>query len=206
MTESASNVAVTTSRLHSKYPPPRCDASQTATRLPARSSPAFYDALMKCKRGFPLLIAIVLQASIALSQTDWQAVRNLPAETPIAVNLKHARGLNHCWVQSASEDALTCDRDDQDPHRVIYGRDEIRKIYRTPEPHLEHSSTPPFGVGGAFVGSIPILVIFRNGAAAGAASGLVGTALIVRHFNHGQLVYRSPSAHNPGTDKAPAPR
>ena len=162
---------------------------------------------MKCKRGFPLLIAIVLQAPIALPQTDWQAVRNLPEETPIAVSLKHARGLHHCWVQSASMDALTCDGDDEDhPHRVIYGRDEIRKIYRTPERHLERSSTPPFGVGGAVVGSIPILILFRNGAAAGAAAGLIGTALMVRHFNHGQLVYRSPSARNPGTGVAPATR
>jgi hypothetical protein len=165
-----------------------------------------YDAIMRCKLGSPLLIAIALQAPLALSETDWNAVRNLSAETPIAVSLKHTRGLHHCWFQSATQDALTCDRDDQDPHRMICRRDQIRKIYRTPEPRLERSSTPPFGVGGAVVASIPILIILRNGAAAGAAAGLVGTALIVRHFNHGQLVYRSPPAHDPGTGVANATR
>lgn len=160
---------------------------------------------MRCKLGCPLLIAIVLQAPLALSQTDWHAVRNLPAEIPIAVSLKHTRGLHCCWFQSATEDTLTCDRDDRDPHRVIYGRDEIRKIYRTPEPHLERPSTPPFGVAGAVVTSIPILLILRSGVAVGAAAGLVGTALIVRHFNHGRLVYRSPPARNPGTGVANAP-
>lgn len=161
---------------------------------------------MKCTQGFSLLIAIVLQATIALPQTDWQAVRNLPEETPIAVNLKHARGQNHCWFQIASADALTCDVDDPDhPHRVIYGRDEIRKIYLMPD-RLKRLSTPPFGVGEAVVFSIPILLIFRNGAAVGATAGLIGTALVVRHFSHGQLVYRSPSAGNPGTGVAPAAR
>jgi hypothetical protein len=165
--------------------------------MPAPRGRAPYDAIMRCKLGCPLLIAIALQAPPALAQTGWHAVRNLPPETPIAVSLKHTRGLHHCWFQSATEDALTCDRDDQDPHRVIYGRDEIRKIYRTSDPHLARPSTPPFGVGGAVVASIPILILLRNGAAAGAAAGLVGTALIVRHFNHGRLVYRSPSGHDP---------
>jgi len=185
---------------------PPCDTSQTATRLAPRHSPGFYDAIMRSKRGLPLLIAVVLQAPILLSQTDWQAVRDLPEETPIAVNLKHARGLHHCWVQSASVDALTCDRDDEDPHRAIFARDEIRKVYRTPEPHLERSRTPPFGAGGAVVGSITILVIFQNGAAASVAAGSVGTALLVRHFNHGKLIYRSPSARSPGTGEALAAR
>jgi hypothetical protein len=154
---------------------------------------------MKYTRGFLLLIAIVSQATIALAQTDWQAIRNLPEETPIAVTLKHARGQKHCWFQSASVDALTCDVDDRDhPHQVIYGRDEIRKIYRMPE-----RRTPD--VAGVVFSSI-ILLIFRNGAAAGAAGGLIGTALIVRHFNHGPLVYHSPSARNPGTGVAPAAR
>lgn len=161
---------------------------------------------MRWKLGSALLIVIFMQAPLTRSQTDWHAVRNLSAETPIAVGLKHTRGLHHCWFQSAGEDALTCDRDDQDPHRVIYVRDEIRKIYRTPEPRLERSSTPPFGVGGAVVASIPILIILRSGAAAGAAAGLVGTALIVRHFNHGQLVYRSPPARNPRPGVANATR
>ena len=160
---------------------------------------------MICQLAGPVLIAIALQAPLALPQTGWQAVRNLPAEIPIAVSLKHTRGLYHCWFQSASEDALTCDRDDQDPHRVTYRRDEIRKIYRSPEPHFERPSTPPFGVAGAVVTSIPILLLLRDGAAVGAAAGLVGTALIVRHFNHGRLVYRSPPATTPGPGVANAP-
>lgn len=161
---------------------------------------------MKCRRSFPVLLAIVLQAPIAMPQTAWQAVQDLPEETPVAITVKHVRGLQHCWVQSVSEDALTCDRDDQDPHRVVYGKDEIRKVYRTPEPHLERSITPPFGVGGAIVGSLPILVIFRNGPAIAIAAGMVGTAVLVKHFNHGQLVYRSPSHRHEAATVASAPR
>lgn len=115
------------------------------------------------------------------------------------VKLEHVRGLAECWFQTATDDNLTCDQDDKVPHRVIYRRDEIRKVYLKPELHLGQSRSPwfaaPLELTAGAGGSVLMLRHFPNGPAAVGLAGFIGgasiTALIVHHFNHGQLIYRS---------------
>ena len=96
-------------------------------------------------RRSELLFAMLFLSASAFAQkkNDWQTVRDLPAETPINLKLQHHREFTTCWLQQTTETTLTCDRADQDPHLVTYSRDEVRKVYRKPEPRLDRPTSPP---------------------------------------------------------------
>ena len=153
---------------------------------------------MKSLRAPAPLLVIAIAGSLQAQKTDWQAIKNLPEETPIVVNLQHKRGFSECWFEKATDGDLTCNRDNQDPASVIYRRDEIRKIYRKPlfgRPGSPWFATPlefAGGVAGIFVGLR--LGHYQSASAAlpGAIGGALVPALIVAHFNHGKLIYRSP--------------
>jgi len=140
----------------------------------------------------PLLLVLLLGSAALAQDEDWHAVQSLPSETHIAVKLKHKRGFTDCWLQRATEDSLTCERQDQSPHLVTFGRGEIRKIYEKPDPHFERRMVPPFSVIPAAVVSVILVSVFAGAPAAIAmAGGILSIALLARHFYHGELIYRS---------------
>lgn len=143
----------------------------------------------------PLLGLAISQHGQAQSPTlkdGWKRVRSLSPETHLVIKLRHKRGLQDCWLQRTTADDLICESDDQS-HPAIYPKDEIRKLYQRSEFVRVRPKMPPFGVAAAVVVSVPILIVFQGSPASlGIAGGLVGTALLVRHFNHGRLIYRSP--------------
>jgi len=148
---------------------------------------------MKSLRTAISFVLVLLLGSAALAQDeDWDAVRSLPPETHIVVKLKHKRGVTDCWVQRVTEDSLTCEREDRTPHLATFGRGEIQKIYEKPDPHRERPTVAPFSIIPAAVVSVILVSVFA-GAPAGLAmsGGIVGIALLVRYFNHGELIYRS---------------
>ncbi len=63
----------------------RCDTSETVPSLPAQVCHERYSALMKHTKHIPLLLALVLMASVTFAQTtDGQAADSAPAENAIS--------------------------------------------------------------------------------------------------------------------------
>src|SRR5260370_41833710 len=88
---------------------------------------------MTCTKIIPLLLAPLLIASTAKSQTgDWEAVQALRSGTKIKVTLKNRPTFGHCFMDGASDDQLFCtSRGGLLSRRKVYLRDDIEAVYLT---------------------------------------------------------------------------
>src|SRR5260370_5242107 len=88
---------------------------------------------MTCTKIIPLLLAPLLIASSAVSQTaDWQAVQALRSGTRIKVTLKNRTTFGHCFIDGASDDQLVCISGRWPmSRRKVYLRDDIKAVYLT---------------------------------------------------------------------------
>ena len=150
-----------------------------------------------------LWVVLLLTSSVLAQKADWRAVKELAPGTPISVKYGHFFLHNRCVFESASDDALVCER-------VLYGMSRLlippeavyrRKLVR--EVRLEHSDASNTVVGALIGGGI-------GGALGAAGSGdpsararvslgfLVGSGgallggFIGRDFPilHGKVIYR----------------
>jgi len=161
---------------------------------------------MRCARIIPFLLASLLIASSAMSQTDdWEAVQALRSGTKIKVTLKNRPTFGHCFFDGASDDQLFCtSRGGLLSRRKVYLRDDIKAVY------LTHNG-PAIGLGvgagaGAIIGAAgdPVPGLGRGGTSlldAGLLGGLGAFfGMVLDPFFHGRVVYRSPQdpykAHN----------
>ena len=151
-----------------------------------------------------LLLLFLLGAPRAQAQKgDWQAVKSLPAGTPISVKYGHFFLHNRCLFQKATEQRLFCVRMLYGasaifiPPEITYERRKIREV------RLEHSDASNMALGAAIGAGI-------GGAIGAAGSGdthanarvtlglLVGGGgaviggLLGRDFplRHGKVIYR----------------
>jgi len=151
---------------------------------------------MKHTKTIPLLLAILLLASIAVAQTgDWQAVKNLPGGIKLKIKLKRGRTFGHCRFLGATDDALACDYGGMlNSVRVQYRRDNIKAVY------LVHNARAiGFGIGagaGAVIGATAphpapgtrgIFVVLDAGILDGAGYFF---GMVLDPFLHGKAVYR----------------
>src|SRR6266852_8389475 len=132
---------------------------------------------MRYTRIIPFLLAPLLIASSAMSQTDgWEAVLALRSGTKIKVTLKHGPTFGHCFFDGASDAQLVCNSGRWPlSRRKVYLRDDIKTVY------LTHNG-PAIGLGvgagaGAIIGSTgdPVPGLGRGGTAlldAGLLGGL----------------------------------
>src|ERR1019366_5425165 len=85
---------------------------------------------MRYTRIILLIIAPLLLASTAMSQTDWEAVQALPNGTKIKVTLKNRPTFGHCFLDGVSDDQLVCSTGRWPlSRRNVYMRDDIKAVY-----------------------------------------------------------------------------
>src|SRR5438105_1082299 len=120
------------------------------------------------------LLAPLLIASSAMSQSDWGAWQALRNGSKIKVTLKHGPTFGHCFFDGASDDQLFCISGRWPlSRRKGYLRDDIKAVY------LTHNG-PAIGLGvgaGAVIGAAgdPVPGLGRGGTAlldAGLLGGL----------------------------------
>lgn len=150
---------------------------------------------MTCTKIIPLLLAPLLIASTAMSQTGgWEAVQALRSGTKIKVTLKNRPTFGHCFMDGASDDRLVCISGRWPlSRRKVYLRDDIKAVY------LTHNG-PAIGLGvgagaGAAIGASRSSCCHAANALLGAgALGVVGwlSGSVADPFFHGRAVYRSP--------------
>jgi|ERR1017187_174186 hypothetical protein len=165
---------------------------------------------MRYTRIILLIIAPLLLASTAMSQTDWEAVQALPNGTKIKVTLKNRPTFGHCFLDGVSDDQLVCSTGRWPlSRRNVYIRDDIKAVY------LVHNG-PAIGLAvGAGAGAVigvsrdPVPGLGRGGTAL-LSAGLMGglgafVGMVADPFFHGKAVYRSPNAlkdaNRPPTEK-----
>src|SRR5260370_7611285 len=88
---------------------------------------------MTCTKIIPLLLAPLLIASTAMSQTgDWKAVQAFRSGIEIKVTLKNRATFGHCFMDGASDDQLVCITGRWPlSRRKVYLRDDIKAVYLT---------------------------------------------------------------------------
>ncbi len=173
------------------------------TPVPERSNP------VRCRKTILFWFIPLLFGSLAFAQSgDWQAVKNLPVGTRIAVRYNHGFVRDTCSFLRATEDQLICARQARGrprvlivlhvPNEVVYERNRVREVRLQPGEAVGTANVLIGGAIGAGVGA-GVGATANNGTLTRGGSALVaGTvgAVIGGCIGHvfppirGRVIYR----------------